>query len=202
MAPIIQRDGKASNETDSHISFIGASIAGGIIIGFLVSSALFRLFAKVDAKLRWQLENAKKACEDSEEALGAVRAEKAALEAEAANNVQDHRNAEREKSELMGKLNGALRDRATLEVARTDIEQELRRARETHERESQAARSRLEETQGQAKDRSETIKQKDKRIAGLEAELVAKITALETASRKLHATIQMIAEEDERRRGQ
>ncbi|KIW65739.1 hypothetical protein PV04_07965 [Phialophora macrospora] len=210
MAPLLQRDGEASNPIDTQFSGIAGSIAGGIIVGFLASSALFRLFAKLDGKLRWQIDSMRTTCRENETAVTTLRGEKAALEARLAAVVQEHearlgaevemvRTTARERIELEDQLNSAVQQRNSLETACADAERELRQARETHGREAAVARRRLEETHRQATERLETIKLKSRRIGELEAELTAKSAAFVTMRQKLHAMRQIIAEEDEKR---
>jgi chromosome segregation ATPase len=189
MAPLLQRDGEVSSHIDAHLSVIAGSIAGGIIVGFLATSVLFRLFAKLDGKLRRQLDRARIACQENEAAVTALRGEKAALEARVAANIQSQevrlraevelvRTTARERTELENQLISAVRQRGSLETACAEAERELRQAREAHEREAAVTRRLLEETQHQATERVETIRLKNRWIEELEAELAAKVLPL------------------------
>lgn len=82
MAPLTARDGCASNEIDSHISFIGASLGGGALVGFILASALFNWFSSLDGRLRWQLESAKTELAEQKQAVATVRNDKEHLEAQ------------------------------------------------------------------------------------------------------------------------
>jgi chromosome segregation ATPase len=199
MAHLLQRDGEVSSHIDADLSVIAGSIAGGIIVGFLASSVLFRLFAKLEGKLRRQLDRARIACQENEAAVTALHGEKAALEARLRAEVEIVRTTARERTELEDQLNSAVRQRGSLETSCAEAERELRQARETHEREAAATRRLLEETQHQATEPVETIRLKNRRIKELEAELAAKCAAFATMRQTLHATRQIIAEEDERR---